>query len=162
MICTKVCCSNYLIECATSMYSQQTGAHCMGQLSVTVKYHRSTCISKMSNRSPNDILADLDKELAGVKWCGPPSDLSHLHDPGHLSLFKQFRNFEANGLPKEISACSKTRTRRVSDLYSIGCEGASLDSVILQKLSKALPDKMFKYTGISLLMSKHVKLPRKR
>ncbi len=48
----------------------------------------------MSNRSPKDILADLDKELARVKWCGPPSNLSHLHDPGHLSFFKQLGNFE--------------------------------------------------------------------
>ena len=41
---------------------------------------------------------------------------------------------------------------------NIGCEDASLDSVILQKLSKAL----LTSTLVSLLTSKHARLLRKR
>ena len=98
------------------------------------------------SRSPKDILADLDKELAEFKWCGPPSDLSHLQDPNHLSEFKQLGDFEqviSQWVFEKVKDLIQKRGLSKFQICSIGCEDASLDLVILQKLAKAIPDVNF-------------------
>ncbi len=106
----------------------------------------------MSKRLPKDVLTDLDKELADMKWCGPPSDLSHLHDPDHLSVFKELGNFDeiiSQWIVNRIATLVSKQGEQEFQICSIGCEDATMDSIVLRKLSKALPDKKFKYTGIA-------------
>ena len=104
------------------------------------------------SQSPQDILSALDKELAKFKWCGPPSDLSHLQDPNHLSVFKQLGDFEqviSQWVFEKVKGLIQKHGLTEFQFCSVGCEDASLDLVILQKLAKALPDMKFKYTGIN-------------
>ena len=107
----------------------------------------------MSGRSPKVILADLDKALSETKWCGPPSDISHLNDPEHLAKFKELGNFEqviSNWVVGKVKELIRVSGQNEFSICSVGCEDGALDLIILQELSKALPVEKFKYTGINV------------
>ena len=110
----------------------------------------------MASRAPRIILEDLDKEMDSLSWQGPPSDLSHLGDPEHLSFFQKLSNYEeviSKWLVQKGMELVNANTQNGSCLEefricSIGCGDGALDRHILSNLVKLFPNVTFHYTGI--------------
>ena len=106
----------------------------------------------MAARDPKIILEDLDKELGKLNWQGPPSDLSHLSDPDHLTSFQKMGNYKdviSKWLvqkAKELLKLNKESMEKFR-ICSIGCGDGSLDQWFLSDLAKLFPSTAFHYMG---------------
>ena len=99
-------------------------------------------------------LSELDGVLGQTKWLGPPSDMTHLHDPKHHEAFKSLSNSEAIISQRIVDKAKALIESPVASkefrICSIGCEEGSLDQIVLSELSKAFPSVKFHYTGIEM------------
>ena len=98
-------------------------------------------------------LSELDGVLSNTKWHGPPSDMTHLHDPKHLEVFKHLGNSESvisQRIVEKAKALIESSSPKELRICSVGCEDGSLDKVVLDELSKAYPSIKFHYTGIEM------------
>ena len=101
--------------------------------------------------TPAQTLSELDGVLSNTKWHGPPSDMTHLHDPQHLDVFKHLGNSESvisQRIVDKAKALIESSSPKEFRICSVGCEDGSLDKVVLDELSKAYPSVKFHYTGI--------------
>ena len=101
--------------------------------------------------TPAQILSAIDGVLSNTKWRGPPSDMTHLHDPQHLEVFKHLGNSESvisQRIVDKAQALIESSSPKEFRICSVGCEDGSLDKVVLDKLSKTNPSIKFYYTGI--------------
>ena len=99
-------------------------------------------------------LSELDGVLRQTKWLGPPSDMSHLHDPQHLEAFKHLGNSEVV-ISQKIVEKAKVLIESAEDLKdfricSVGCEDGSLDKLVLSELSKGFSSITFHYMDIEM------------
>ena len=84
-------------------------------------------------RTKQEILKSLDCILAETKWKGPPSDISHLDSPAHLSNFKKLGNQEQVTSQRIITALrSAKKESKKFRVCSIGCGDGKLDKLILE------------------------------
>lgn len=91
-----------------------------------------------TSSSEQEILQALDCILAGLKWKGPPSDMSHLSSPAHMESFKELGNQEevtSRRITTHILHLAK-QNGGVLRICSIGCEDGSLDQLILNDLKE--------------------------
>ena len=99
-------------------------------------------------------LSELDGVLSQTKWLGPPSDMSHLHDPQHLETFKHLGNSEdvisQRIVEKAKALIGSAGGSKEFRICSVGCEDGSLDKLFLSQLSKCFPSIRFHYTGIEM------------
>lgn len=108
----------------------------------------------MAARDPKTILEDLDKALDKITWQGPPSDLSHLGDPDHLTCFQKMGNYK-DVISKWLVQKGRELVKLNKDgasleqfqICSIGCGDGSLDQRILSDLVKLFPSTTFHYMG---------------
>lgn len=84
-------------------------------------------------RSKLEILKSLDCILANTEWKGPPSDISHLDSPAHLSHFKKLGNQEQVTSQRIITALKSVKKESKNfRVCSIGCGDGKLDKLILE------------------------------
>ena len=98
-------------------------------------------------------LNELDGVLSRTKWCGPPSDMTHLSDPHHLEAFKHLGNSErviSQTIVKKAKELIESSSLKEFRICSVGCEDGSLDKVVLEELSKTCPLVEFHYIGVEM------------
>ena len=91
-------------------------------------------------KSPQEILKSLDSLLAGIKWKGPPSDISHLQSSSHLASFKKLGNQEEitsrRVITQTLMMYDEKQVKGSFRVCSIGCEDGSLDRLILDGIKE--------------------------